>query len=90
MTKKKYELLLVDDELANLQKLQRTFMGQYTVHLAQSGEEALADSSQRRRSMRSSPTRKCPDMTGIEFLELSQKSIPESRPNRADGIYRSR
>ena len=41
MEKRKDDLLLVDDELANLQKLQRTFMDQYNVRLARSGEEAL-------------------------------------------------
>ena len=75
MTRKKYELLLVDDELANLQKLQRTFMAEYNVHLAQSGQEALE-------ILQSSPIdaiitdQKMPGMTGIEFLEISQKSFP--------------
>ncbi len=75
MTKKKYELLLVDDELANLQKLQRTFMAEYNVHLAQSGQEAL-------QILQRSPIdaiitdQKMPNMTGIEFLELSQRSFP--------------
>ncbi len=75
MTEKKYELLLVDDELANLQKLQRTFLGQYNVHLAQSGEEAL-------RILHKAPIdaiitdQKMPNMTGIEFLALSQQHFP--------------
>jgi two-component system response regulator HupR/HoxA len=75
VTNKKYDLLLVDDELANLQKLQRTFMGQYGVHLAQSGEEAL-------HILHTAPIdaiitdQKMPNMTGIEFLELSQKDYP--------------
>jgi len=75
VTKKKYELLLVDDELANLQKLQRTFMGEYAVHLARSGEEAL-------QILQKAPIdaiitdQKMPGMTGIEFLELSQKTYP--------------
>lgn len=75
MTTKKYELLLVDDEQANLQKLQRTFMEQYIVHLAQSGEEAL-------QILEKAPIdaiitdQKMPHMTGIEFLELSQKTYP--------------
>ena len=75
MTKKKYELLLVDDEMANLQKLQRTFMGEYAVHLARSGEEAL-------QILQKAPIdaiitdQKMPGMTGIEFLELSQKTYP--------------
>ncbi len=75
MTDGKYTLLLVDDEPANLQKLQRTFMGQYSVHLAQSGEEAL-------QILQKEPIdaiitdQKMPNMTGIEFLELSQKTYP--------------
>jgi two-component system response regulator HupR/HoxA len=75
VTRKKYELLLVDDEMANLQKLQRTFVGQYGVHLAQSGEEAL-------QILHKVPVdaiitdQKMPNMTGIEFLELSQKDYP--------------
>jgi two-component system, NtrC family, response regulator HupR/HoxA len=74
VAKRKYELLLVDDELANLQKLQRTFMDHYGVHLARSGEEAL-------RILQKSPIdaiitdQKMPNMTGIELLELSQKSF---------------
>ena len=73
--KRKYELLLVDDELANLQKLQRTFMSQYGVHSAQSGEEAL-------QILEKTPIdaiitdQKMPNMSGIEFLELSQKNYP--------------
>jgi two-component system response regulator HupR/HoxA len=75
VTTKRYELLLVDDEVANLQKLRRTFMGQYGVHLAESGEEAL-------KILQEVPIdaiitdQKMPNMTGIEFLELSQKSYP--------------
>jgi two-component system, NtrC family, response regulator HupR/HoxA len=75
VTNRKYELLLVDDEMANLQKLQRTFMGYYHVHLAQSGEEAL-------RILRSLPIdaiitdQKMPNMTGIELLGLSQEIHP--------------
>ncbi len=75
MNKRKYELLLVDDEMANLQKLQRTFMAQYGIHLAQSGQDALE-------ILHKTPIdaiitdQKMPNMTGMEFLELSQKSHP--------------
>lgn len=72
---RKYELLLVDDELANLQKLQRTFVGQYNVHLAKSGEEAL-DILQKAPIDAIITDQKMPNMTGIQFLELSQKSHP--------------
>jgi two-component system, NtrC family, response regulator HupR/HoxA len=75
VNKRKYELLLVDDELANLQKLQRTFMGQYNVHLAQSGQEALQILRQALIDAIITD-QKMPRMTGMEFLELSQKSYP--------------
>ncbi len=73
--KKKYELLLIDDEIANLQKLQRTFVDTYTVHLSQSGAEALE-------ILHKYPIdaiitdQKMPGMTGVEFLEASQKEYP--------------
>jgi len=73
--KKKYELLLIDDELANLQKLQRTFMDRYVVHLAQSGEEAL-DILGRGTIDAVITDQKMPNMTGIEFLEASQREYP--------------
>src|SRR6185503_3075036 len=73
--KKKYQLLLVDDEIANLQKLQRTFMELYEVQVAQSGEEALA--LLRKGGIDAIITdQKMPHMTGIEFLEASQKEYP--------------
>ncbi len=72
---RRYSLLLIDDEVANLQKLHRTFMDTYDVHQAQSGAEALE-------ILRSQPVdaiitdQKMPNMTGIEFLEASQKEYP--------------
>src|SRR5512138_1590342 len=73
--KKDYTLLLVDDEVANLQKLQRTFLDGYLTHTAQSGAEAL-------QILHAEPIdaiitdQKMPHMTGIEFLELTQKDYP--------------
>jgi two-component system response regulator HupR/HoxA len=76
MNNKKYNLLLVDDEIANLQKLQRTFIDQYSVYLAQSGQEALA--LLREHPMDAIITdQKMPNMTGIEFLEASSKEYPD-------------
>ena len=77
MAKRKCELLLVDDELANLQKLQRTFMDGYNVHLARSGEEALQ--LLQKTSVDAIITdQKMPNMTGIELLEISQQSYPNT------------
>lgn len=76
MTPKKYELLLVDDELANLQKLERTFMGHYGIHRARSGEEAL-EILVRVPVDAIITDQKMPGMTGIELLERSQKHRPD-------------
>ena len=72
---KQYRLLLVDDEMANLQKLQRTFVDHYEVSAAQSGEEAL-DILRRTTVDVIITDQKMPNMTGIEFLELSQREYP--------------
>jgi two-component system response regulator HupR/HoxA len=72
----KYSLLLVDDEMANLQKLQRTFIDQYRVYTARSGGEALE--KLRRHEIDAVITdQKMPHMTGIEFLEASQQEYPD-------------
>jgi len=73
---KSRHLLLIDDESANLQKLQRTFVDQYEVHLAQTGEEAL-------RILEQHPIdavitdQKMPHMTGIEFLDAASREHPD-------------
>jgi len=73
---KKYHLLLIDDEPGNLHKLQRTFVDQYTVHLAQTGEEAL-------QILNANPIdavitdQRMPNMTGIEFLDAARKEHPD-------------
>src|SRR5262249_41811040 len=72
---KRYALLVVDDELANLQKLQRTFVDEYRVHAAQSADDALA-------LLGSTPIdaiitdQRMPKMTGMELLEISQRDHP--------------
>jgi two-component system response regulator HupR/HoxA len=72
---RKYRLLIVDDERANLQKLQRAFVSRYDIYPALSGAEAL-------KIMENTPVdaiitdQKMPDMTGIELLEISQKTRP--------------
>ena len=73
---KKYTLLLIDDEPANLQKLQRTFVDQYDVRLAHGGEEALE-------ILKSSPVdvvitdQRMPNMSGIEFLDAARQIQPD-------------
>jgi two-component system, NtrC family, response regulator HupR/HoxA len=73
---KTYHLLLIDDETANLQKLQRTFVDQYHVHLAPTGKEALE-------ILKAHPIdavitdQKMPNMSGIQFLDAASKDHPD-------------
>ena len=72
MTKRKYELLFVDDEQANLQKLRRTFINEYVTHTAQSGADAL--DILKTESIDAIVTdQRMPGMTGLEMLERARK-----------------
>lgn len=74
---RQYAILIVDDELANLQKLKRTFLDQYVVHEASGGEEAL--SLLRRETVAAIITdQKMPGMSGVEFLRRSLEVSPDT------------
>ena len=73
---KKYQLLLIDDESANLQKLHRTFVDEYGVRLAQTGEEALKILEAHTIDVVITD-QKMPNMTGIEFLDAASKEHPD-------------
>jgi len=72
---RKYELLFVDDEPANLQKLHRTFLNGYVTHTAQSGVDAL-------RILETADIdaivtdQRMPGMTGLELLNLAREMRP--------------
>jgi len=70
--KNKYELLFVDDEPANLQKLRRTFVNGYITHMAQSGGEALGIFETEDIDVIVTDQR-MPGMTGLELLERARK-----------------
>ncbi len=73
----KLKILIVDDEIANLQKLKRTFAGTYTVLEASSGKQAL-------KILENEPVaaiitdQKMPVMSGVEFLSRSLELSPDS------------
>jgi len=73
---KKHTLLVVDDEIANLQKLKRTFIGTYHVFEASSG--AAAFEIARRQSIDLVITdQKMPRMSGIDLLRRILKIKPD-------------
>ncbi len=73
---KKFELLLIDDEPANLQKLHRTFVDLYNVHLAHTGEKAL-EILKSRQIDAVITDQKMPHMSGIEFLDAARREQPD-------------
>jgi len=74
---KKYSVLVVDDEPANLQKLKRTFMSEFEVFEASSGESALRLLQDHAVTIIITDQR-MPGMSGVEFLKQSLKIAPET------------
>ena len=71
-------ILVVDDELPNLQKLQRTFVHRYRVLAASSGMEALKLIENSESVSVIIADQRMPDMTGVEFLRRTLASHPDS------------
>ncbi len=69
-------LLVVDDEPANLQKLKRTFVAEYRVLEAASGEEAFAIAGREDVDLVITD-QKMPRMSGIELLKRILKIKPD-------------
>lgn len=73
----KYNMLIVDDEQANLRLLQRVFSPEYTVITAESGAAALEVLEKQPVALIISDQR-MPGMTGIEFLKRAAMISPQS------------
>lgn len=71
-------ILVVDDEIANLQKLRRTFINRYSVLAASSGSEALHLAQQRTDIAVIIADQRMPDMTGVEFLRFTLDLLPHA------------
>jgi len=73
----KYEILIVDDEPANLQKLKRTFQADYNVREAKTGDEALV-------ILRDRPIvaivtdQRMPGISGVNLLRQARQVRPDS------------
>ncbi len=71
-------ILVVDDEIANLQKLQRTFINRHPVLAASSGREALELIRKDDSVAVIVADQRMPDMTGVEFLRHTLESHPDA------------
>jgi len=73
----KHAILVVDDEIDNVEALERLFRKKYTVFKATSGREALAILERQKISLILTDQR-MPGMTGVELLSESMDSNPEA------------
>ena len=71
-------ILVVDDEIANLQKLRRTFINRYSVLTASSGVEALDLVRGNNAIAVMIVDQRMPDMSGVEFLRQTQDILPHA------------
>jgi sigma-B regulation protein RsbU (phosphoserine phosphatase) len=71
-------ILVVDDELPNLQKLQRTFVHRYRVLAANNGIEALRLVEKHEGISVIIVDQRMPDMTGVEFLRRTLVALPDA------------
>jgi putative two-component system response regulator len=73
----KYNLLIVDDEIDNLQLFKRTFRKKYNIFLATSGSEGLEILKSNTIHMIITD-QKMPEMEGVEFLKKTIEMSPDS------------
>ncbi len=73
----KHEILIVDDEPANLQKLKRTFLTDYTVHEAKTGDEALLILKDRP-VVAIVTDQRMPGMSGVNLLRQAREVRPDT------------
>lgn len=73
----KYNILIVDDELANLRLLQRLFSSEHNVLTAESGEAALEIVRRQELAMIISDQR-MPGMTGVDLLKKAAEYSPQT------------
>jgi Nif-specific regulatory protein len=73
----KYNILVVDDEIHNLEALERAFRGEYRVFTALNGQEAIKLMEKEEFALILTDQR-MPGMTGIELLRISLKYFPNA------------
>lgn len=74
----KHSILCIDDEIDNLDALERLFRKRYTVYKCASGDEGLEVLKKNPNIAVIISDQRMPHMTGVEFLGKSQKLQPEA------------
>jgi two-component system, sensor histidine kinase and response regulator len=74
----KHTILCVDDELDNVDALERLFRKNYTVLKATSGAQGLQTLAENPGVALIISDQRMPSMTGVEFLEKTQRTHPEA------------
>src|SRR5512134_2050207 len=74
----KPKILVVDDEAANLQKLQRTFVNRFPILAASSGRQALGFVEAHDDIAVIIADQRMPEMTGIELLRRTLSKFPQA------------
>ena len=75
----KHTILCIDDEIDNVDSLERLFRTKYTVLKAVSGAEAIQTLDQHPEPIAVIITdQRMPNMTGVQFLEQSMKTHPDA------------
>lgn len=74
----KHTLIFIDDETDNLDALERVFRKKYNVLKCSSGPEALKVLKEQADISVIISDQRMPDMTGVQFLEKSMKTHPNS------------
>ena len=73
----KYNILVVDDEIHNLEALERAFRGEYRVFSAKNGQEAIKLMEKEEFALILADQR-MPGITGVELLGISLKYFPKA------------
>jgi transcriptional regulator with GAF, ATPase, and Fis domain len=73
----KYKILVVDDEIHNLEALERAFRGEYKVFTAKDGQEAIKLMEKEEFALILTDQR-MPGITGVELLGISLKYFPNA------------
>ena len=81
------KILVVDDEVANLQKLYRTLVGRYPVLAAQTAGEALRFLEQDPAIAVIVTDQRMPDMTGVRSSAAQPRHAPSRNPRPPDRVH---